>query len=578
MARQFSASASANGFTVKAHAGDRCVLLAFNLDDAKTDLLAGFSIASRTAGSGDWVFLGNRLGFAGDYTNPAASKDGKFFSSDTDPFQKFWWVDFPDDAEFGPRDYRVTVKRFKNSAGTDLVDDEQVQLSIDVSPFVDGNIEIAFTRGYLSSQAYADLFGNASFSPKPAKGDWRADTSGLQKQWAWLGAHARQAVIDFLNDVHATPDATLDAFVYDFNEPDIIEALIYLAQQGTAKVPKVRILADDAALHKTGTAHAKAYADVVAAGASGIRGHFSRYQHNKIFIKRVGGVAQKVLTGSTNFSVTGMYVNANHVVVFDEPTIAAHYGDVFDLAFKSELKSPAFEADALSQKEVTFQPEGMPQIVFSHAPHKKATFSLDTLAQAIKGAQSSVIFAVMDLDGGGDVLAALKTIHADKQIFSYGISDSPEPDQVTVDGTTVYTPDTTTGELVYSKADPETFPPPFDKELQVTGSAAHVIHHKFVVIDFNGANPVVFCGSSNLAEGGEEQNGDNLIAIHDPAVATAFAIEGIRLVDHYAFAAALKGAKSASQPLALKVDSDKWWGTYYDPASIRATERKLFTD
>jgi len=574
MARQFAASTSSNGFTVKAHAGDRCVLLAFNLDDDKTDLLAGFSIASRRADTGDWVFLGNRLGFAGDYTNPQASKNGKFFSSDTDPYQKFWWVDFPADADFGPRDYRVTVKRFKNADSTELEDDEQVQLSIDVSPFADGNVEIAFTRGYLSSQAYADLFNNAPFTPKTDKGGWRADTSGLQKQWAWLGAHARQAIIDFLNDVRLTPGATLDAFVYDFNEPDIIEAMIYLAQQGEGRV---RILSDDAALHKDGTSHAQAYADVVAAGATGIRGHFSRYQHNKIFIKRVNGVAVKVLTGSTNFSVTGIYVNANHILVFNEPTIAAHYGEVFDLAFKSELKSVGFEKDALSQKEIILQPDGMPKIVFSHAPHKKSTFSLDTLSQAIKGAQSSVIFAVMDLDGGGDVLAALKAIHADKQVFSYGISDSPDPDQVTVDGTTVYTPDTTAGELVYSKADPESFPPPFGKELQVTGGAAHVIHHKFVVVDFNGANPAVFCGSSNLAEGGEEQNGDNLIALYDPAIATAFAIEGIRLVDHYAFAAALKGAKNNNQPLALRMDADKWWGTYYDLQSIRSTERKLFT-
>ncbi len=37
-----------------------------------------------------------------------------------------------------------------------------------------------------------------------------------------------------------------------------------------------------------------------------------------------------------------------------------------------------------------------------------------------------------------------------------------------------------------------------------------------------------------MADGGEESNGDDLIAIHDRAIATAFAIEGIRLVDHYA--------------------------------------------
>ena len=571
MSRQFASSASAGGLTVKAHAGDRCVLLAFNLDDDKADLLAGFSIASKSSNASDWTFLGNRLSFAGNITNPNASQNGKFFSSDTDPFQTFWWVDFPADADFGPRDYRITVKRFKSADSTDLADDQQVTLSIDVSPFVDGNIEIAFTRGYLSSQAYTDLFDNASYKPKTAKGDWQADTSGLQKQWAWLGGHARQALIDFLNDVHESPDATLDAFVYDFDEPDIIRALIFLAQQG-----KVRILADDATLHKAGTPHAKAFDDVTAAGAQGLRGKFSRFQHNKIFIKRdKDGNAIKVLTGSTNFSVTGIYVNANHVVIFDEPTIAAHYGQVFDLAFNCKLQTAGFEADALSQGETTLQPAGMPRLVFSHAPHKKPTFSLNALAQAIKDAKSSVIFAIMDLDGSGDVLSALKAIHANKGIFSYGITDSNEEDQVTEGGTKVFTPDSIGGELIFAKANPETFPEPFKKELLV-GGIGHIIHHKFVVVDFNGANPVVFCGSSNLAEAGEEQNGDNLIAIYDPAIATAFAIEGIRLVDHYAFAAALKVAKTAS-PLALKTDADKWWATYYDPQSMRATERKLFT-
>src|ERR1035441_2473609 len=33
-------------------------------------------------------------------------------------------------------------------------------------------------------------------------------------------------------------------------------------------------------------------------------------------------------------------------------------------------------------------------------------------------------------------------------------------------------------------------PPPFDKEF--TGGAGQVIHDKFIVIDFNDANPVVF--------------------------------------------------------------------------------------
>jgi hypothetical protein len=45
----------------------------------------------------------------------------------------------------------------------------------------------------------------------------------------------------------------------------------------------------------------------------------------------------------------------------------------------------------------------------------------------------------------------------------------------------------------------------------------------------------VYCGSSNLALGGEQANGDNLLEIHDADVATAFTIEALLLVDHYNF-------------------------------------------
>ena len=76
-------------------------------------------------------------------------------------------------------------------------------------------------------------------------------------------------------------------------------------------------------------------------------------------------------------------------------------------------------------------------------------------------------------------------------------------------------------------------PPPFD---QVPGvGLGHQVHHKFVVCGFNGPDPVVYCGSSNLALKGEQVNGDNLLAISDGDVATVFAIEALLLVDHFNF-------------------------------------------
>lgn len=74
-----------------------------------------------------------------------------------------------------------------------------------------------------------------------------------------------------------------------------------------------------------------------------------------------------------------------------------------------------------------------------------------------------------------------------------------------------------------------------------------MIHHKFVVVDFNGDNPAAFAGSSTLAKGGEEENGDNLLAFRDPQIASLYAVEAIKLIDHYRFRAAMQGASKAER-------------------------------
>lgn len=100
-----------------------------------------------------------------------------------------------------------------------------------------------------------------------------------------------------------------------------------------------------------------------------------------------------------------------------------------------------------------------------------------------------------------------------------------------------------------------------------------VIHDKFVVIDFNDQAPIVFTGSSNLAGGGEEANGDNLIAISDVSVATAYAVEAIRLIDHFHFRLAMKNATTVD-PLVLS--TTEWYQAYYDDTNIKSKERTLF--
>ena len=190
----------------------------------------------------------------------------------------------------------------------------------------------------------------------------------------------------------------------------------------------------------------------------------------------------------------------------------------------------------------------------------------------------------MDISGANPVYDALNAVHANENVFSMGISDSP-------DGISLYAPGKKTGVLVTGKPTKTRLPPPFN---QVPGiGRGHQIHHKFVVCGFTGSDPVVYCGSSNLAQGGEEHNGDNLLEIHDPDVVTAFAIEALALVDHFQFLDGLAnaaGSGTADQnapPPAIKQQAavsagwflsttDGWTKPYFDPNDLHFTDRQLF--
>src|SRR5439155_6534456 len=118
------------------------------------------------------------------------------------------------------------------------------------------------------------------------------------------------------------------------------------------------------------------------------------------------------------------------------------------------------------------------------------------------------------------------------------ISDDPE-------GIELYKVGNATGVIVTGKPVNTRLPPPFNQVRNITG-VGHQIHHKFVVCSVNRDDPVVWCGSSNLALGGEQDNGDNLLAIEDEDVAMVFAIEALGLIDHFNFHDGVAGGPTAT--------------------------------
>jgi len=582
--------------SARAYKGDAMTLLAFDLHPSMLEGFVGFSIRVRQ-GKRKPYFLSNRLSFHPSVLKKSGIDKIKKLSTEYSPIQKFRWVHLPssehyvDNPLFGEYIYEITPRYMKDKVLQKLDPTLTVSLPIEVGPFCDNEIQVAFTRAFVSSQAYAYYFNNNT-KMRPNKTDLIFDIkqgSGIahrknpfngkakevpytfQDQHEYLGWQVRDRIMEFLDEALADNTIKLDVFAYDLDEPVIVQKLISLAEQG-----RLRVILDDAGDHKEIDAFEGKFETLFKEKAKDKkaihRGHFQSLAHSKIFIQRrvgEGGKAIKVLTGSTNFTTGGMYINANHVLIFNNPDVAQLYVDMFDLCFgRDQMK--AFKHTELACKDHVITITSLPDMTLRFSPHREdvAKMFFNIINKRIREAQSDVLFAIMDDDSESSILDAVREQVRNDKVFTYGITDNTQD-------TYLYKPDSKRGIKVAGKGTESALPPPFDKVADVPG---HNIHHKFVIVDFKGKNGVVYCGSSNLAYKPEQKNGDNLIEMRDEDVVTAFAVEAIRLVDHFQWRNKKGDAQKNDEPLYLNDSSNKrniWYKSYFNKKDLHFLERTL---
>ena len=534
MANKFERKESSGGLTFKLYRGEGVALLAFDLDPAQaTDDFVGFSVEVKYPGSNNFGALRNRLHF----DLPPNIERPRSFKSTEAPFQKFRWIHVPTRVGGGEFRYRVTAKYMNGSR--QLTSGSQVENAISLDPkTIDGFVNVGFTRGFASSQAYADRFDNESgiLPPigAPSAASLEQDMAPFQGHYEWLGFEARRLILEVLEHVKNDPALTLDALIYESKEPDILARLEALGG-------RLRAIVDDHGEQgHASSAETISFTRLGAAGAEAKRMHFARQQHNKVFIVRRNGNPIRVLCGSTNFSLRGLYIQANNALVFDDGDVAIKFGEVFDTYWKEPTK---FRQNALSKQwwVVRNRPGSRVQLCFS--PHSDSALSLDPVAQTIENAQSSVLYSVVFLNQiTGAVRDALEDL-MQRSLFSYGVAQR-------VSGLTVQKPDGSRGLLPFAFLS-ENAPEPFKSEWHGnTTGHSNMVHHKFLVTDFNGEHPTVFTGSSNMAQGGEEDNGDHMIQIEDRKVAISYAIEALRLFDHFHFRVNAQSSNAPSEAAA----------------------------
>jgi phosphatidylserine/phosphatidylglycerophosphate/cardiolipin synthase-like enzyme len=556
-----------DGLTVVGYRGVGAALLAFDLPKDKVNGLAGFAV-DRTDPKGKKQPLLNRISFEHPLTSEDGPAERRWTDTHQAPFQYFRWVDIPPDVVDGTYEYTVTARYFKREDPVELRDGPSAKIKLPLLVDDWRNFKLGFTRGYLSSQAYGDHFHDdqgkpLDFRARPETLDY--DTAPYERQYRWLGFTGRHLLFDFLRDCVRDKNCSVDMFAYDFDEPDMLKLLEELG-------PRLRAYLDVADLHTKPGALELTVRERLEKSAGKKNVHassFTRFAHCKVLIKKgKDGQATKVLAGSANFSVRGLYVQANNIFVSSNRQVAGLYEDAFDQAFNHP--GSEFKSSPIAAKWQEVAASGIPTASYCFSPHKDGNQSLGPVGMAIDDASTSVFYAVMQF-GGGAVTEAIQKLPNRSDVFTMGVIDQSSK-------AVVFSPSSPNGTQIPFAYLHGQVPWPFKEELGRDAPGGEdqigkIIHDKFVVVDFNGEDPQVFFGSSNLAKGGEQDNSDSLVACKDPLVVTSFAVEAVRNIDHFHFRSALH---NATKPKPLVLHTGKWWDWYYDTSNLKCRDRELF--
>ena len=553
-------------FTLKVHRGDGMCLLAMNWKNGPPPKdFVGFALEYMEPGGTKFFSIKNRLAFprADGSVNPVQQP------TRLAPIQKFRWVHFPRNAELaGDFTYNVTPV-FMNAADELSYGEAQraaIELRRETYP---GKLNLAFTRGFVSSQAFVDRYGAEAIKTLlPAQADQGLDFIPSHPQadeaLSWMGFEARSALLEVLDKAIADKTAQVRVVAYDLNEPEIVSRLEQIGS-------RLKVIIDDEGAHGAASSAESAAAKrlTASAGVGNVkRQHLGGLQHNKTIV--VGGKVQAAVCGSTNFSWRGLFVQNNNALILKGKSAVNIFLAAFENYWANETPSTFGKTASAQWTELGIKGLAA-QIGFS--PRLKENAVLGRLAADLsQNTTSSLFYSLAFLyQTPGPIRDAISKHQKDDTIFSYGISDRA------VGGLDLQKPDGKV-KIVRPEALAGNVPPPFKAE--PTGGGGTRLHHKFVVIDFDQPTARVYLGSFNFSAAADTSNGENLLLIRDRRIAVSYMIEALRIFDHYEFRGFQAGAQKASRPLQLakpprKAGEKAWWEEDYTNAR-KIRDREIF--
>ncbi|MBI1821817.1 MAG: phospholipase [Nitrospirae bacterium] len=530
--------------TIRAYLSPTLVLLAMDWPEGRDhqDFL-GFAI-KRTPGfkrsAESW--LPNRIGFNGPAPN------GADLPSNTSPIQKFlWWDARIDDVDRG-KTFTYTITPVVGDPNNNkLLNQAANSVKVTLPQQVENGIGTYFNRAVVSSQAFIKEFGE-----RPA-GDQ------MIRAMAWLANGLEKVVPEFLSASHEAHGA-----IYHLTDDNWIIPAFEKYQGDASLVYDARPVRDKGGTKPTPNQPAIDHLDGKVLFYPRDK---TNIMHDKFLVRLHGGSPIAVLMGSANFTPEGLTSQANLLHTWKSPELASLYWERRKLLESNPSLSVTAKNSGWSQEIQAG--DATVRVFFPPEPAKKRE-SIDEIVKAVNSAEKSVVFCLFTPTDAPLLDAIFKTGDKGKMMFGLvnNIGKNPEENasgRKPVDAKVeIYHRSHSNKDVVgheFFKRGQQ--PHGFSWEashLPGGGKFPVYIHHKFIVIDAETDNPIIYTGSANMSNNAVHKNDENIMEIKGcPRVAAIYLAEFMRLYEHYRARSAWNNYESGKNKT-FKLAPDSSWG------------------
>ncbi|HYA97108.1 MAG TPA: phospholipase D-like domain-containing protein [Methylomirabilota bacterium] len=474
------------------------------------------------------------------------------------PVQRFMWWDYGVQPGDKVQYSVVPVTGSKDSLQLDTADASPLTAEMSISGQATPHMSAYFNKGIIATQWVSRELNNA-----PNKNTILAQVQqkGNSLRNALSGL-LRPEIVSLLEETRQN-NGKIYAALYELNDPELIQELTSLGQRCNL------ILANGA--FKSNTPPGNDENAAVRAQLRGkinlfdrivTKGHFA---HNKFVVFcDANGTPQKVLSGSTNWTYTGLCTQANNGIIVEDANVAADYLEAWNRLKDAENDYPPELVQGNSTAS-TYTVDGCkitPWFVKSSAAQ-----DLQFARQLINAASEGILFLffnpgvfeqdpvhwtllqnILERHNPSDanynpnlymcgvvnqVIPQLTTPGAPPGGGPSATMDptAAPPNPVTLYKNGVEPPQRLSHDVMVPQAIKQQF---HNWAQELLGAGIVNIHSKVIVLDPFGANPVVMTGSHNLGFKASSANDDNLLIVQGNApLAAAYAINIVAIYQTY---------------------------------------------